>query len=102
MEVIEIIMYLIMYDINTETSEGKKRLRNIAQYCLIYSQRVQNSVYECNVAYGQFLVIKEKLLQMINEEEDSIRFYNIGKNYQSKVEHYGTKPSYDLDGFIAL
>ena len=67
MEVIEIIMYLIMYDINTETSEGKKRLRNIAQYCLIYSQRVQNSVYECNVA-----------------------------------EHYGTKPSYDLDGFIAL
>lgn len=96
------MLLLITYDVSTETAKGKSRLRKVAKICLNYGQRVQNSVFECLVDASQFLIIKNKLLEIIDLQEDSIRFYNLGKQYQNRVEHYGVKETYDPDGLLML
>ena len=96
------MLVLITYDVSTETHAGKKRLNKVAKTCVKYGQRVQNSVFECNVDYGTFLKLKNTLLGMINQEEDSLRFYNLGNKYENKVEHIGIKPSVPLDGTIVV
>jgi len=90
------MLVLITYDVNTETPKGRKRLRQVSKMCQNYGQRVQNSVFECEVDAGQLLVVKDRLVRLINEETDSLRFYNLGNNSRNKVEHFGAKPSFDL------
>ena len=86
-------MVIITYDVNTETPEGRKRLRQVSKACLDYGQRVQNSVFECELDAGQLLKVKERLIALIDMKADSLRFYTL-KNVRSKsVEHYGIKPS---------
>lgn len=82
---------LVSYDINTQSKSGVRRLNKIAKVCLDYGQRVQNSVYECELDSGQLLILKKKLLELYNSEEDSIRIYKLGKNYEKSVLHYGIK-----------
>lgn len=94
------MLILITYDINTETVEGKKRLTKIAKICSAYGQRVQNSVFECLVDATQEITIKEKLKKLIDEKTDNIRFYNLGKKYNTKIESFGTKEIYDPEGFL--
>ena len=96
------MLILITYDVNTTTSSGRKRLAKIAKTCLNYGQRVQNSVFECSLNSAQFVVVKKMLLDIINEKEDSLRFYNLGNKYHHKVEHYGVKDSYDPEGELLL
>lgn len=93
---------LITYDVSTENAKGRTRLRKVAKICLDYGQRVQNSVFECLVDASQFLMIKNKLLEIIDLKEDSIRFYNLGNQYQSRIEHYGVKEAYDPEGLLML
>jgi len=90
------MLVLITYDVNTETPEGRKRLRQVSKACQNYGQRVQNSVFECEVDAGQLLKVKDRLIRLINLETDSLRFYNLGNNSRSKVEHFGAKPSFDV------
>jgi len=89
---------LITYDVSTNTREGVRQLNRVAKACLDYGQRVQNSVFECQVNPAQFATLKRRLLDVIESEEDSVRFYFLGKNWKRKVEHHGTKPSIDLLG----
>lgn len=89
------MLVLITYDVNTETAAGKKRLRKVADVCVDYGQRVQNSVFECLTDAAQLCRIKAKLLSIIDPEKDSLRLYNLGKNYASKIEHIGAKKAYD-------
>jgi len=96
------MLVLITYDVSTETSAGKKRLNKVAKACVKYGQRVQNSVFECNIDHGTFLKLKNTLIGMINQEEDSLRFYNLGNKYENKVEHIGIKPSIPLEGTIIV
>ena len=91
------MLLLITYDVNTETAAGKKRLRRVAKQCLNYGQRVQNSVFECVVEPAMAKELKHKLEQIIDKEKDSLRFYNLGSNYKSKIEHIGAKMSIDVD-----
>lgn len=92
-------MYLLVtYDISTTTPAGKKRLRSAAKICLNYGQRVQNSVFELSVDPAQWADCRQKLLDVINKEEDSVRFYQLGKEYRNRSEHHGVKPGYDVDG----
>ena len=70
-----IILVLITYDVSTQDAAGRKRLRKVAKECVNYGQRVQNSVFECVLDSSQLLIVKDKLLSMINPEEDSLRFY---------------------------
>jgi CRISPR-associated protein Cas2 len=87
---------LITYDVNTESSSGRKRLRQVAKACQDYGQRVQNSVFECVADAGQVLRIKDRLIKLINLETDSLRFYFLGNEYKKSVEHYGAKPSFNV------
>ncbi len=96
------MLVLISYDVSTKTKEGRTRLRRVAKECVNYGQRVQNSVFEANLDYGTFLKVKSKLIDIINENEDSLRFYYLGNNWQNKVEHIGAKESYNPEGTLIL
>ena len=90
------LLILVTYDVNTETSEGRRRLCKVAKACEDYGQRVQNSVFECEVDAGKFLLVKNRLVEIIDSDKDSLRFYILGNEGRKKVEHYGIKPSIDL------
>lgn len=96
------MMVLVTYDVNTETAAGRKRLRHVAKLCVDYGQRVQNSVFECSVTPAEFVEVKAKLLDIIDTEADSIRFYFLGKNWQNRVERIGRDDSYDPDMGVLL
>ena len=83
------MLVLITYDVNTETDAGKKRLRKVAKQCTNYGRRVQNSVFECILDNAQCLTLKSILMDIIDENVDSLRFYYLGNKYQTKVEHMG-------------
>ena len=93
---------VITYDVNTETSEGRRRLRQVSKQCQNFGQRVQNSVFECLFDYGTFLKLKKSLEEIIDKDTDSLRFYQLGKKWESKVEHIGAKPGYNPEGPIIL
>ena len=90
-------MVLITYDVNTRSASGIKRLRKVAKQCVNYGQRVQNSVFECSLTPAQLVNLKNKLLEIIDQDHDSVRFYNLGKNWQNRVETIGKDDSYDPD-----
>lgn len=96
------MLTVITYDVDTSDASGEKRLRRVAKVCVNYGQRVQNSVFECVSDAATLARVKRKLVKLIDEEKDSLRFYNLGNNYQSKVEHYGAKPGYEAEGFLVL
>ena len=81
---------------NTQTAAGRKRLREVAKQCVNYGQRVQNSVFECQLDATKYRQVKAILEDIIDKEADSLRFYNLGDKYKSKVEHIGIKPSFDV------
>lgn len=85
------MLVLITYDVNVTTAAGRKRLRNIAKTCIDYGLRVQNSVFECEVAPDQFVLLKNKLTELFDPNADSLRFYFLGKKGRERVEHLGTK-----------
>lgn len=96
------MLVLITYDVNTENSAGKKRLRQIAKQCVNYGQRVQNSVFECMLDPAQLQLLKRKLCSLMSKEKDSLRFYYLGNKYENKIEHYGVKASYDPEGTLIV
>lgn len=91
-------MVLVTYDVNTETSEGRGRLRRVAKTCKNRGQRVQKSVFECLVDPAQWARLRQSLVNEINLETDSLRFYFLGANWKPRVEHVGAKPAYDPEG----
>lgn len=98
----EIMLVLITYDVNTEDSKGKTRLRKVAKQCVNHGQRVQNSVFECILDASQCKLLKAQLLEIIDETKDSLRFYYLGNQYKSKIEHYGAKQTFEQEGVLIL
>ena len=96
------MMVLITYDVNTEDAKGRKRLRQIAKQCVNYGQRVQNSVFECVLDAAQYKQLQQKLLALMDPEADSLRFYYLGNHYQTKIEHFGCKASYEVEGTLIV
>lgn len=92
---------LVTYDVNTSDAGGARRLSRVAKVCLNYGQRVQNSVFECLVTQDQFIQMKAELTNIIGDE-DSIRFYKLGNNFQSKIEHLGKDTSFDMTGELII
>ncbi|WP_010289111.1 CRISPR-associated endonuclease Cas2 [Kurthia massiliensis] len=91
------MLVLVTYDVSTKTSAGRKRLRQVAKICCNSGVRVQNSVFECIVDQTQFIILKKEIANIIDPTEDSIRFYRLGNQYKSKVEHIGTKQSINVE-----
>ncbi len=96
------MLVLITYDVNTESESGKRRLRKVAKQCVNYGRRVQNSVFECILDNTQCVQLKASLSEMIDPEKDSIRFYYLGNNHKTKVEHIGVDRGMDLEGTLIL
>ncbi len=96
------MMVLVAYDVNTMNASGRKRLRHVAKVCENYGQRVQHSVFECLVDPQQWAVFRKRLIDEINEDKDSLRFYFLGKNWKTRVEHVGANPAYDPEGPLVI
>ena len=96
------MLVLISYDVKTENAAGRRRLRKVAKECVNYGQRVQNSVFECNLDAAKFEIVKHRLIELINPEEDSLRFYNLGNNYKTRIMHFVTKETYDAEGTLMV
>lgn len=96
------MLMLITYDINTETAEGKRRLREVAKVCVDYGQRVQNSVFECLLDPAQLTRVKHALEGIIDPKSDSLRFYNLGNRYEGLIVHIGAKPGYNPEAPMIL
>ena len=89
---------MVSYDVETVSEGGARRLRRVARACRDYGQRVQFSVFECEVAPDQWVVLRARLLQEIDPARDSLRFYFLGASGKRRIEHVGAKPVLDLDG----
>jgi CRISPR-associated protein Cas2 len=92
------MLVLVTYDVNVQDAAGRRRLRRIAKLCQDYGQRVQNSVFECLVDPATWVAVKAQLEREINPEQDSLRYYLLGSNWQRRVEHVGAKPTFDPEG----
>lgn len=93
---------LITYDVSTQDDGGKRRLRQIAKQCVNYGQRVQNSVFECVIEPVTMKELQHKLEKIMDKEKDSLRYYYLGNNYKTKIEHVGAKASYDAEGPLII
>lgn len=96
------MLVLVSYDVSTIDLAGKRRLRHVAKTCENSGIRVQNSVFECNVDQAQWTALRARLLEIYEPDYDSLRFYFLGNNYQSRIEHQGAKPSIDVEDPIIL
>ncbi len=96
------VFVLVTYDVNTETPEGRRRLRTVAKICTNYGVRVQNSVFECVVDSVQLMEMKVRIAGIIDPEVDSVRYYNLGKHGRDHVEHVGAKPGLNVEGVLIL
>lgn len=95
-------MVLVTYDIDTTDAAGRRRLRRVAKACVNYGQRVQASVFECDVDAATLVALKATLLEIMDVGKDSLRVYQLGSRWQGRVEHFGAKSSYDPEGFLLL
>ncbi len=96
------MMVLVSYDVSVRDNDGKRRLRQIAKLCVSYGQRVQNSVFEVNVDYSKFMLLKHQLVELMDNCADSLRFYYLGNKWQGKVEHIGAKKTYNVEGLLLV
>lgn len=94
------MLVLITYDVNTKTSQGVRRLAKVAKVCVNYGRRVQNSVFECLVDNVQLAMIKKQILDIIDEGEDSVRYYVLGEQYKNRIEHVGVERGIDPTGTL--
>lgn len=96
-------MYLLVtYDVCTETAEGARRLRQVAKCCMDFGRRVQNSVFECKITESDYVKMKARIMSIIDSEKDSIRIYNLTKNYATKIEHYGKETTFNIDDALII
>ncbi len=91
------MLVLVSYDVSIEDN-GQRRLRRVAKLCQDYGQRVQYSVFECIVDPAQWTVLRRRLIDEINPEIDSLRFYFLGSNWKRRIEHIGAKQAIDMEG----
>ncbi len=96
------MLVIVSYDVSTLTKEGGKRLRHVARICQSYGQRVQNSVFECELDHSQWVKVKAELLNEINLQEDSLRIYLLGNHWHGHKEHFGTKKTFDIAEDVLL
>lgn len=96
------MLVLVSYDVSTINKRGQRRLRRVAKICESFGLRVQNSVFECIVDPAQWTRLRNLLLKAYRQEEDSLRFYFLGANWERRVEHHGIKetPNLEKDALI--
>lgn len=96
------MMVLVSYDVSLENPGGARRLRRLGKACRDFGQRVQYSVFECIVDPAQWTRLRARLIEEIDTEHDSLRFYFLGANWRKRVEHVGAKPAVDMEGPLVV
>ena len=96
------MLMLVTYDVATQDAAGRRRLRKIARLCQNYGQRVQYSVFECQVDPARWARLRAELIDEMDASQDSLRFYRLGSNWRPRIEHVGVKESYDPDGPLVM
>lgn len=92
------MLIIVTYDVSTETAAGRRRLRRVAKVCESMGQRVQKSVFECQVDEMQYERLERALLAEIDEQADNLRFYRITEPAELRVKQFGTFRSMDFEG----
>ncbi|HWB14459.1 MAG TPA: CRISPR-associated endonuclease Cas2 [Pirellulales bacterium] len=93
---------LVTYDLQTTTAAGRRRLRRVARVCLDFGQRVQYSVFECNVSEMELAKLRSRLLDEIDPSQDSLRLYRLVGSFHEVVESYGKDRRIDFDGPLVV
>ena len=93
---------LVTYDVDTTGKSGQSRLRRVAKACVDYGQRVQNSVFECELTEVQYCLLKERIQEIIDKNTDSVRFYHLNRSENRRVEVLGKETAYKVDGAIII
>ena len=96
------MLVIVCYDVNTETREGRRRLRRVAKVCESTGQRVQKSVFECQVDVAQFETLERRLLAEINPDQDCLRLYRMPQTRGFEVLEHGSFKAVDFDGPLVL
>ena len=96
------MLVIVCYDVSTIEANGRRRLRRVAKACKDYGQRVQFSIFECEVDPARWTVLRQRLIDEINSDQDSLRFYFLGSNWRRRIEHIGAKKSYDPGGPLII
>ena len=96
------MLVVVSYDVHTGDNSGARRLRRVAKACQDYGQRVQYSVFECIVDPEQWARLKLRLLDEIDPEQDSLRFYFLGSHFERRIEHHGAKRPIDMEAPLIL
>ncbi|KAA0244098.1 MAG: CRISPR-associated endonuclease Cas2 [Chlorobiota bacterium] len=96
------MMVVVSYDVSTTTKSGKKRLNKVAKTCLDFGIRAQNSVFECIIDPAQWEILKNELLSIYKPEEDNLKFYYLGSNYQRRIESFGKSKSLNIEDALIL
>lgn len=96
------MLVVVSYDVSTTDTKGPGRLRRVAKVCESWGLRAQNSVFECLVDPAQWVSLRSRLVDIIDPERDSLRFYFLGSNWRKRVEHVGAKEPLDQEGTIIV
>ncbi len=96
------MLVLVCYDVNTETPAGRRRLRRVAKVCESTGQRVQKSVFECQIDVAQYEALERRLLAEINPDQDCLRLYRIPGTRGFEVQEHGHFKAVDFDGPLVL
>jgi CRISPR-associated protein Cas2 len=96
------MLIIVTYDVCTETSAGRRRLRRVAKACEAMGQRVQKSVFECQVNQMQFEQLERNLLAEIDLKQDNLRFYRITEPVDLRVKQFGEFRSIDFEGPLLI
>jgi CRISPR-associated protein Cas2 len=96
------MLLIVCYDVNTETREGRRRLRRVAKCCEAVGQRVQKSVFECRLDRAQFEALERQLLAEIDDKEDNLRFYRLAESKGCEVREYGVFRATDFTAPLVI
>lgn len=96
------MLVLVTYDVSTETAAGRRRLNQVAKACKDFGNRAQKSVFECEIDPAQWCVLKARLLSIIEQKTDSLRFYYLGSNWERKIEHIGAHRPPDMHDLLVV
>lgn len=94
------MLVLVAYDVATPDKKGERRLRRVARACLDFGQRVQKSVFECQVGAVEWTQLRQRLLEEMDPTQDSLRFYFLDGSV--RIEHHGINQPWDLEGPLVI
>ena len=87
---------LVAYDIADTDGSGAIRLRQIAEVCSKYGERVQLSVFECRISPERFIRMTAEIQDAIDLKRDKVRIYRFPGQIQDSRTVLGLSELHEL------